>query len=93
MSEEQFILGIKNIQKAVIDKLMAAGIKAETDNFIWHRGKNLLPIPTIVSLEVNVQGKTVTADFDREQIEDSWSHINRKDVRLVVDFLFGHLTA
>lgn len=40
-STSQFIKGLQNIERAIIERLRDSGVQANADNFQWHRGKGV----------------------------------------------------
>lgn len=90
-STEQFIRGLQNIERAIIEGLHKSGIHASADNFQWHRGKEFVPPPMAIGLEIKVNDKTSNSVLSREQVEDSWNQINRADVKALVKGMVSDL--
>jgi len=79
-STEQFIRGLQNIERDIIKKLRDSGFNIDASNFVWHRGKDFIPPPSAIELEIKFQGRTANAVLSREQVEDSWDRLDRSDV-------------
>jgi hypothetical protein len=90
-STSQFINGLQNIERAIIERQRESGVQANANNFQWHRGKGVVPPPMAIELEIRVQNKTANAVLSREQVEDSWERINRPDVMAIVKALVADI--
>ncbi|SPJ17444.1 hypothetical protein SBBP2_3090008 [Burkholderiales bacterium] len=88
-SSEQFMKGLQNIERAIIDGVQSGGRGISAKNFTWHRGKDLLPPPSVVELELLARPNTVSDSFSRDEIEESWERVNRPDtqqkIRRIID--------
>jgi len=80
-SSLRFIEGLRNIELAIIHGVRSGGRDIGARNFTWHRGRVLLPQPSIVRLELRAAGNTVVDSFSREEVEDSCRGVDRPDTR------------
>ncbi len=79
---DQFLKGLQNIERAIIDGVRKAGRDCNAQNFMWHRGKELIPPPIgAVELELRAVENTVADSFSSEEIKDSWERVSRPDTR------------
>jgi hypothetical protein len=78
-SSDQFLKGLQNIERAIIDGVRAAGRDCHAQNFTWHRAKHLIPPPMAGELELRAGKNTVADSFSREEVEDSWERVERAD--------------
>jgi hypothetical protein len=78
-SSEQFLKGLQNIERSIIDGVRKAGRDCSAQNFKWHRGKELVPPPMAVELELRAGKNTVADSFSREEVEDSRERVDRPD--------------
>ena len=91
---QEFLAGLQNIERAIIDQVRQHGVRVTADNFRWHRGKELLPPPSAIELEIKVaSGKTANAVLSCEQAEDSWDRIDRPDVVAMIDAIARDLSS
>jgi len=80
-SSLRFIEGLRNIELAIIHGVRSGGLDIAAKNFTWHRGKALLPQPSVVRLELRIGVNTVTDTFSREEVEDAWQRVDRPDTQ------------
>ncbi|MGZ3239370.1 MAG: hypothetical protein ACXWJK_03140, partial [Burkholderiaceae bacterium] len=80
----EFLAGMQNIERDIITKLRDIGVQITAANFQWNRGKDFVPPPEAISLEIKGQGNSTNAILSREQIEDSCQRIDRPDVTALV---------
>ncbi len=88
---QQFISGLQNIEKSIITGMRENGIAITSNHFQWHRGKEFVPPPETISLEIKFQGKSTNAILSKEQIQDSWERISRPDVSVIIKQLVAHM--
>ncbi len=95
MSNEQFLQGIHNIEASIITGLQKAGISTNPV-FTWHRGKNLIPIPSIpIHLAITNGNKEFELQFEREEIDDSWDvnghwpNTTQQKIRILIQKIAG----
>ena len=89
---QQFLSGLQNVEREIIEKVRALGNQNFTaNNFLWHRGKKLVPIPTVVELEIKLNDKSTNAVFDRSHMSDSWERLIPQ-VSAIVGQLVSDLT-
>ena len=91
-SISEFTAGLQNIEREIISKVRQAGGTISASNFRWHRGKNWIPIPDAIELQVQLGGREFNARLGRDQVEDSWQHLERPEVRACVRDCVGTLT-
>ena len=80
----EFIAGMQNIEREIMNSVRAAGGPLTADFVIWNRGKHFLPPPESISLEIKFHGRSANGIFSRAQIEDSHSKIDRPDVAKMI---------
>jgi hypothetical protein len=85
-SVRQFLSGMQVIEKAIIAELQAKSIFTDSQkNYLWHRGKEVVPIPTNIELKITLNDGTETeVTFAREWVEDCHSGIDRSEVRSII---------
>ena len=93
-SIEQFIAGLKEIEREIISQLRAAGVQTTASNFDWNHGKEIASSIKLQThtLEIKVQGQSTTAILTREQVKDSAQGIVRTDVTALVRGLVSDLS-
>lgn len=90
-STREFVNGLQNIERDIITKLRESGIQITANNILWHRGKEIVPPPNVIELEIKAQGKSTNAVLSREQVADSWERISRPDVSALIRGLIADL--
>lgn len=90
-SSQQLINGLQNIERDIINKLRDAGFQVDANNFVWHRGKEIVPPPNVIELEIKFQGRTANAVLSREQVVDSWDRLDRSDVVVLIKALVADI--
>lgn len=88
----EFLAGLQNIERAIIAKIRERGLPITADSFRWNYGKEFVPPPEAIPLEIKFQGKSANGILSREQVEDSHSRIDRKDVIAMIDDLVKNLS-
>jgi hypothetical protein len=78
-SPDEFLKGLQNIERAIIDGVRAAGRDIDARNVTWHRGKELVPPPMAVELELRAGKNTIADSFSSEEVKDSWERVTRPD--------------
>ena len=91
-STAQFVAGMQNIERAIIAELRRGNIQITADSFMWNRGKELIPPPEAITLEIKFQGKSANGILSREQVEDSHERIDRADVVAMVNAIVKSLS-
>ena len=91
-STAQFVAGMQNIERAIIAELRRGNIQITADSFMWNRGKELIPPPEAITLEITFQGKSANGILSREQVEDSHERIDRADVVAMVNAIVKSLS-
>ena len=90
-STAQFITGMQHLEKAIRAGVRERHGDIPSQAFRWHRGKNFLPPPMVIELEVHVRKNVVKESFSREEIKDSQEGISRpglkQKIRFIVDAL------
>ena len=93
MAVSQFVAGMQNVERAIIDGVRKAGLHIDAKNVRWQHGLSFLPIPEAITLEVATNGHKFEATLSRQQLEDSWERIDRGDVHAMVDQAITQLVA
>jgi hypothetical protein len=92
-SSAEFLSGLQKIERAIIEAARARGRQLTAGHFVWNRGRDLVPPPEAIPLEIRFQGATANAVLSREQVEDSHDRIDRADVlelvRAITDRLYA----
>ncbi len=91
-ANQQFLMGMKNIQDEIIKQVRATGAQVSAESFRWNMGQKLVPPPEAVTVEVKLLGRTFNAVFPREFVDDSCGRIERHEVTSMVDLIVSDLT-
>ena len=95
-SSREFFTGLQNIEREIIANLRALGVPVTATDFKWNRGGGVLgPASEEATLEINVHGtlaKEAKAVFSRDQIQDSYARVDRRDVTAIIDAMVEQLS-
>ena len=95
-SSREFFTGLQNIEREIIANLRALGVPVTATDFKWNRGGAVLgPASEEATLEINVHGtlaKEAKAVFSRDQIQDSYARVDRRDVTAIIDAMVEQLS-
>ena len=80
----EFVAGLQNIERAIIDGVRQAGGTISEKAFSWHRGREFNPPPSAIELTITGTARSFSAILSREQVEDSHDALDRQDVRRCV---------
>ncbi len=89
----EFLAGLQVIEREIMKGVKESGGQLAPGNFRWHRGKDFLPPPFAIELEITTPGRaTVSVSFSMEEVVDSWDQLERGDVREKVARVVEELT-
>jgi hypothetical protein len=88
--QAEYVAGLQKIETAVRDMMAAEGSPITAASFQWHT--NSVPPPHTMRLTVRAGKRSASAEFTREQIDDSHRRVDRPDVRHLLAGIVSTLT-
>jgi len=75
------LLGMKNVEREIIDQARARQVTVVATDFTWNHGEPLEPVPPIVHMEIRLSpGRAVVTEWLQIYLEDSHERVERTEV-------------